>query len=444
MALSTLLDLVQINNNSNFTIAHPGSVNDVLFKEGNMLKGSYLSASETLGRKERQIPAHLPLEFTNNFNGGQVNAYLTGLDSNNAIIFLAANGTLIYPNSRGSETPVLVSEDIAIPLTPKGDSLRLALPTVINSARIYFCEGELNFFMVRTSAGESLVQPSPSNLHDPSSGSNWGFIELTYTNDLVLYANLSFVDFVGMVLGMQLTVTDGGPTQTAYGLPASAVADICKDLITQSYLDGYPWSRLCITNELGEFLRVLSPNEYTVIRPADFKDYWHQYVDQVWQHYSATFLTIDTQTEAGHVDCQVSGDLLYCNGGDNRGYAKPSARDIWGCDSGPFDTTDDDNFIHLAVIPRLCSAFVRSTLLLEGGDIQPSLDSLHYYGANPTHHYSRVVHKYEVDGKGYAYAYDDVNPHGEEDASGVVSSGAADTLTIFVGATPDTLRPATT
>lgn len=33
-----------------------------------------------------------------------------------------------------------------------------------------------------------------------------------------------------------------------------------------------------------------------------------------------------------------------------------------------------------------------------------------------TNHLSRMVYKYEVDGKGYAFSYDDVNPS-EEDQS---------------------------
>ncbi|KAH7324976.1 glucanase B [Stachybotrys elegans] len=441
VALPTKVFNLRQVNDKGFTIAHPGGSKNVVVEEANTLNGTLTSNSTVLFHPgKRQIPAQLPLEFVNNFGGSQVNAYLSGLDSNNAIVFLAADGSLIYPSSGGAEVPTLISENIAIPLPPQGETLRIVLPITISSARIYFCEGDLSFFMVKTATGDGLVQPSLSNLEDPSSGLNWGFVELTYTNDLVLFANISFVDFVGMILGMQLTVTDGSATQTTHGLHSSAVNDICNDLLAQSSADNFPWHRLCVADEFGQPIRVLSPNEYSVINPADFESYWQPYVDQAWAHYASTPLVINTQTEAGDINCQVSGDVLSCDG-DNRGYAKPTARDIWGCDSGPFGKLEGDNGIHLAVIPRLCSAFVRSTLFLEGGHIQPSLDSSHYYGADPTHHYSRVVHKYEVDGKGYAYSYDDVNPDGNENASGVVSSGAVDTLTIFVGAPPEGSAP---
>jgi hypothetical protein len=426
---------------SPFTIAKPGGVKEVIVVEDNTLNSTvYNEESILVSAKDvaskRAIPAQLPLEFVNNFGGGNVNAYLSGLDSDGAIVFLKKDGSLIYPSSGGSKVPVQIKEDIAIPLPPKGEKLKLILPITITSARIYFCEGDLSFFMVLAGNGDGLVQPSLSNLADPSSGLNWGFVELTYTDKLVLYANISYVDFVGMILGMSLTVTDGSPNQLTHGLHGAAVVDICNDLITQSSSDGFPWSNLCIANEEGEPIRVLSPNEFSVINPEPFEKYWQPYVDQVWQRFTSSPLLLNTQTEAGKVECQVKEDgIMHCNG-DNRGYGKPTARDIWGCDSGPFGKKVEDNGIHLAVIPRLCAAFVRSTLLLEGGSTQPDLDSSHYYGTNPTHHYSRIVHKYEVDGKGYAFAYDDVNPDGIENASGTVSSGAVDTLTIFIGEPP--------
>ena len=79
---------------------------------------------------------------------------------------------------------------------------------------------------------------------------------------------------------------------------------------------------------------------------------------------------------------------------------------------------------------------MRSTLLLDGGDVQPSLSSDSYYTADPTNHYSRLVHDNEVDGRGYAFPYDDVNPDGHGDSSGLVHSGAPKTLTVYVGAPP--------
>ncbi|KAH7303369.1 glycoside hydrolase family 64 protein [Stachybotrys elegans] len=431
MALSNIANGSQVNNISNITIARPRGIQNFTLEE-DIIKDSYLFPSEAVRQGEDATSKPLSVQFVNNFEGGQVNAYLTGLDSDNAVVFVAADGTLIYPSSGGSHMPVSVSERVAILLPQKEESIEVKLPRSITSARIYFCEGKLNFYVVNTPNGNGLIHPSATDPNDLSFDLSWGFVELTYTADLTLYANLSFVDFVGMVLGMQLSVLDGSQTQITCGLRPAAIADICRELAIQTNTDSFPWSNLCVINQLGRPIRVLSPSQYSMVNPTDFEHYWSRYIDRVWEYYATTPLIINTQTEAGNITCRVTGNLLTCDG-DNRDYEKPTALDIWGCDSGPFGKMDGDNIIHTAVIPRLCSAFVRSTLLLEYGNIQPSVDSSQYYRANPTNHYSRLVHKYEIDGKGYTYAYDDVNPD-HEDASGTLSSGAADTLTIFVGA----------
>jgi hypothetical protein len=82
----------------------------------------------------------------------------------------------------------------------------------------------------------------------------------------------------------------------------------------------------------------------------------------------------------------------------------------------------------------LCAAFNRGTLLLAGGDVQPSLGADSHYTTAPSNYYSAIVHKYELDGKGYAFAYDDVNPSGDdENASGTVSSANPSILSVTVG-----------
>ncbi|RWA06910.1 hypothetical protein EKO27_g8203 [Xylaria grammica] len=71
-------------------------------------------------------------------------------------------------------------------------------------------------------------------------------------------------------------------------------------------------------------------------------------------------------------------------------------------------------------------------LLLPGGNVQPSLGAASYYTVSPTSHYSRVVHQYEVNGIGYAFSYDDVNPDGEN-ASGTVAGDNPTLLKVTVG-----------
>jgi hypothetical protein len=278
-----------------------------------------------------------------------------------------------------------------------------------------------------------MVMPSAVNPSDPSADINWGFVELT-NNSNGLNANISYVDFVGMVLGMTLTNSDGS-SQTTPGLQVGSVPNICNELVSQTNSDGQVWNKLCFADAMGTPLRVLSPTDYGSLHSTAFAGYYDSYVDAVWSNYAAHVLQIDTQTSYGVVNCQVGGNVLTCNG-DNRGYSKPVISDIWGCNSGPFEIQSGDNDVHRAVIPRLCAAFVRSTLLLAGGNTQPGLGASNYYTSSPTNHYSRIVHRYEINSIGYAFPYDDVAPGGVVNSSGDLASGDPESLTIFVGAPP--------
>ncbi|KAL6852144.1 glycoside hydrolase family 64 protein [Trichoderma novae-zelandiae] len=424
---------------SPFSVASPGGVHDITITANNTLNGTYHSPNTTdsnrYASQAKALPGHLPIKLVNSLGGGRINAYISGLDSANRVVFVRGDGSLVYPSSGGSTAPVPIHDHIEIPLPAKGKSITVTVPIVLTSARIYFAEGTLPFFIVKIPTGDGLVQPSPSNLKDPSAGVNWGFVELSYTAAKAIYANISYVDFVGMILSMSLSVTDGSGTQVTKGLHSYALKEICEGLAKQTSKDGFPWSSMCITDSAGKPIRALAPGDFGAVKPAAFQHYWTPYVDKVWSHYTKTHLTINTQTPAGDVKCQVSGNQLKCQG-DNRGYSKPTAADIWGCNSGPFAIKAGDNDIHKAVVPRLCAAFVRSTLLIPGGNVQPGVSRSKYYKVGPTNHYSRLVHHFEVDGRGYAFPYDDVNPNGNENASGTLASGAPKKLTVFVGAPP--------
>ena len=144
-------------------------------------------------------------------------------------------------------------------------------------------------------------------------------------------------------------------------------------------------------------------------QPNVFPTFFQRYVDRVWQQHASVPLTIDTQTSPGLVTCRTAGAELHCDG-DNRPYARPSATDIFGCDSGPFSILESDNPVHRAVVPRLCAAFNRATFLLDGGEVQPKLPPSEYYTQWPHNLYSAVIHEIELDGRGYAFSYDDVTP----------------------------------
>ncbi|KAI2634071.1 glycoside hydrolase family 64 protein [Xylaria nigripes] len=406
------------------TVARPGDADDIVFTKENTINSTVISPP-----MQNISQAGLPISVTNNFGSGMF-MYVTGTDSSGKPCLLGANGQYIYPQADGTGVPKEIVANIALPLGAQGQTTTVKLPGPLISARIWFAQGQLKFFTVKDGNGASaIVEPSGVNPSDPSSAILWGFIEFNF-DGTTIFANISYVDFVGLSLGMSLTLASG-QSQTVKGLVEGAVAKICEEVKKQAGADGQPWDELCVTSSSGEALRVLSPNLFVSANPSKFSSYYDDYVNQVWNQYSGQDLTINTQVDAGNVACRVNNNQFTC-AGDNRSYPKPTTLDIWGCNTGPFAIAGGDNGIHRAVVPRLCAAFTRSTLLVDGGNVQPSLGPDNYYNVNPTNHYSRIVHMYETDNIGYAFSYDDVNPDGQN-AGGVVSGNNPTNLKVTVG-----------
>ncbi|KAF4965132.1 hypothetical protein FSARC_7032 [Fusarium sarcochroum] len=415
-----------------FLRAEPGGLVDVAVTEDNLLSKKLFKGSSHIPTGRDLDSRTLPIKLINNFKHNDIQVYITGLDSSSRVFFALENGKLLYPDAAASRIPVKIKQNIAITLPSEGEPLHFVLPSFIRSGRIYFSDNDLQFFVVDLGDGNSLVQPSVTNMRDPNANVNWGFVELTYIKNR-LYANISYVDFVGIVLGMKLATRDG-QAQTAAGLQPDAVEQICSDLVNQTVTDSYEWTSLCITDTTSKPIRVLSPGNRNDMNPKMIGSYWKAYVNKVWERYTSRDLMIDTQTQAGIVRCRVTDHKLKCDKCE-RVFSKPADKDIWGCNSGPFAISKNASAPCVAIVPRLCAGLVRSTLLLDDGFMQPSLSlgPASYYTVDPTNHYSRIVHSYEADGKGYAFPYDDVNPDNEDDASGAVSSNNVDLLTVHVG-----------
>ncbi|KKY19249.1 putative glycoside hydrolase family 64 protein [Phaeomoniella chlamydospora] len=396
------------------------------------------SASTSVASDSPSTP--LSLAFTNNASiTGNINAYVTGLDGDGAAFFLISNGTAYYPaNPLEDTTPTSIIESVAISLSSYGETLNISLPNYITSGRIYFSVGELNFATTYGESGTTIVAPSFTNPSDPNINVSYGFVEFTWDKDAGLYSNLSYVDYVGLVIGQLVSTVSNGVCEVL-GLPSDAVTKVCSLLAEQEATDGQIWSKSCQTDSSGNPLRVLAPLHLTEIESSALSGYYDDYVDQVWDYYSYNNLII-TAGDNGNFTGKVNnstGNLEFDLGGS---FTKPDITDILGCNSGPFanpanySTNSTQTVARESIVPRLCAAFNRSTLLLPGGNIQPDgVDSAQYYITSPTNHYSRIVHATETDGKGYTFAYDDVHPSDEEDVSGLCVASDPVQITFTVG-----------
>ncbi|KAJ6260054.1 Glucan endo-1,3-beta-glucosidase [Drechslerella dactyloides] len=252
-----------------------------------------------------------------------------------------------------------------------------------------------------------MVEPSVTNPTDANYKTNWSFMEFTYNHDQ-LYANISYVDFVGFPIGLSLTTSTGAEKQVL-GLSREGPARVADGLVTQQQQDGRKWGDLIVRDDSGRILRILSPNQGMVLNPSLFADYFESYVDDVWSYYRCHKLQIDTQCHFGIISGTVddTGELLTVDGLEFR---KPNTKDIFSASSGPFQTGADAK--RNAIIPRLNAELNRHEI---------------------TNHYARLVHEANVDGRGYAHPYDDVAASAGEDHSGFVNDGAPRRLTIIVG-----------
>ena len=381
-----------------------------------------LAAAQTAA----QTAASVSFSLQNNTLSDTVYAFVTGqaLDNNGALMLLESDGeTPYYPASPSAAgTPLAV--DCAIALNASGGApVTITVPRLAG-ARLWFSIGTPLTFLLNP--GPGLVEPSVTNPSDPNIDLQWDFCEFTY-NDTQLFANISYVDFACIPIGLALTDTSGG-TQNVAGLPPGGLDTICAGLTAQAAADGNTWTDLIVTSG-GQNLRALSPANGAVLNPSFLPGYFDDYVSQVWQMYESATLTVDTQASYGTVAGQVSGGLLTFPGVG--AFARPATADILSCATGPFSTAGASGEV-LAIIPRLAAAFNRSTLLIDSD--QPDGENPANYYANPvTNHYARIVHATTTAGLGYAFPYDDVTPDGGVNQAGPVSSGSPAVLTVTVG-----------
>ncbi|KAI0402907.1 glucanase B [Xylaria palmicola] len=385
------------------------------------------------------------IALKNNTGSATAYAYVTGLDinNNNTYGFLQPDGkTMYYPASPSvPQTPLAI--DCAIPLGASGATTTVTIPQLAGG-RIWFVVGSKLTFLLNP--GPGIVEPAVTNTSDANYNLNWGFCEFTCmsgkatplseeNNKEQLFVNISYVDFVSLPIALELRNT-AGATQAVQGLPAGGLDQICAQLAQQGASENPGWGKLVVKGPDGKNLRALSPNSGRVGDSKLFDGYFQPYVDEAWSKYANTDLKVDTQAQWGIVTGRVTPEGLLSFPGAGT-FAKPSAIDIFSCSTGPFGNYPTETRDQMGAIgARLAAALNRSTLVSDPNQpdaIQAGQNN--YYKTNPTNHYARIVHGVNLDGRGYAFPYDDVVPSGATgpDQAGTVFDGAPELLTVTVG-----------
>jgi hypothetical protein len=368
------------------------------------------------------MPDSLHIELKNDSHLDNIHAYVTGIaiQHGGQRCLLKANGKdLYFPKDPGSIGSPL-KEDCAIPLGKPGNTTSITIPQIAGG-RIWLAEGRLTFLL---NPGGALVEPSVLNPSDPNANVNFGFCEFTLNNDQ-LYANISYVDFVPRLPIAIALERATGDVEYVAGMAPDGIDKMAADLEKQAHKDHQPWDKLIVKHG-GKVLRILNATHGNAVG-ANFDGYFEKHIDEVWHQYgSGKEMRIDTQAGPGIVKGRINRKGKLEIGGEE--FDKPNTADVLGCNSGPFTT--GPSATRNAIIPRLAAGFVRSSFL-ECQD-QPSHPNT-FYKIDPTNHYARLVHVHNLDGKGYAFAYDDVQPSDGDDQSGKVNAGDPKTFYVTVG-----------
>ncbi|WP_433826668.1 beta-1,3-glucanase family protein [Actinoplanes sp. CA-015351] len=342
-----------------------------------------------------KVEGLLPVTFTNDSGRDEaVHLYVLGTN--------LATGKLGYSDATGRFTPwtggatvPVPAPDVSIPGPAKGKSTTIQIPENL-SGRIYFSFGsKLDFRLT----ADGLVQPAPWAGGDPNRDILFDWSEFTL-NDSGLWLNSSQVDMFAVPHIVSVTGKSAS-SQTGEVKPGG------RQRVIDTIKADPAFAKSVVTGSDGTVLRVLAPGKAAdagLMSPT----YLDGYITDAWNAYRSKVLTVIPFTDQPGVKYlgRTTGNVL--NFTDTAGrtvasFTKPSTANVWGCD-GALGAPNDQ--VVGPIARTLCAALQRTTL--GRLDTQPSGTATDFYQGEVTNVYARVIHQNMVDGKAYAFAFDDV------------------------------------
>jgi hypothetical protein len=341
-------------------------------------------------------PALLPVTITNSSGRGEAtHVYVIGVN--------LATGRLGYVNGAGTfipwtggQLPPAPAPDASIAGPGNGGSTTIRFPRGF-SGRVYFSFGDkLRFFVTP----DGLVQPAPWAAGDSNRDILFDWSEFTY-NDAGLWLNSSQVDMFAVPHAVTVTGASGVTKRTG-DVVSNGRQNVINQIRAQS-----GWANTVYTRGDGTVLRVLAPGK--AADAGGFSPtYLDGYITSAWNAYASKTLTVvpfSNQPNTRYFG-RTSGNVMnFTNSAGQQvaSFNKPTSAHVWGCD-GNLGAPND--LIIGPIARTLCAALNRGTLGTI--DTQPSLNAAEFYRSNPTNQYAKIIHANMVDGKAYAFAFDDV------------------------------------
>ncbi|WP_433367268.1 beta-1,3-glucanase family protein [Actinoplanes sp. CA-142083] len=312
-----------------------------------------------------------------------------------------ATGKLGYVNAAGAftawtggATVPVPAPDVSIPLT--GASTTIKIPKGL-SGRLYMSFGQKLDFRLTT---DGLVQPAPWAGGDPNHDILFDWSEFTLDAG-GLFLNSSQVDM--FAVPHIVSVTGGSGTVTSTGELKSGGRQKVIDAIKASP----DFAKSVVTRSDGTVLRVLAPGKAAdagLMSPT----YLDSLISSAWNAYTNKNLTVVPFSDqpGNKFVGRTSGNVLSftdTSGKVAASFTKPSTANVWGCD-GALAAPNDQ--VVGPIARTLCAALQRGTLGTI--DTQPGGTAADFYQGDPANLYAKVIHANMVDGKAYAFAFDDV------------------------------------
>ncbi|GAA3628701.1 glycoside hydrolase family 64 protein [Kineosporia mesophila] len=341
-------------------------------------------------------PSVLPVTVTNTTGRAEaVYLYVLGTDLNTGRLgYVNASGTFA-PWPAGS-IPPSPAPDVAIGGPGNGGSATIRFPRGF-SGRVYFSLGEkLKLFLTP----DGFVQPAPWTSTDPNRNILFDWSEFTYDAG-GLWLNSTQVDMLSVPHAVTVTGA-GGSTARTGDLVAGGRNRVFDALKAQPGWAGTVYSR-----PDGTVLRALAPGKASEAGLLN-AGYLDAYITSAWNAYIGRTLTV--VPFAGQPDLKyfgrTSGTVMRFTDAAGRSvasFSKPSSASVWNCDRDLF--APNDNVVG-PIARTLCAALNRGTLGTI--DTQPSTNAAAFYRNSTPNHYARIIHQNMVDGRAYAFAFDDV------------------------------------
>ncbi|GAB1693352.1 beta-1,3-glucanase family protein [Krasilnikovia sp. M28-CT-15] len=338
----------------------------------------------------------LPLKVSNKTGRGEDTfLYVLGTDLKSGKLgYVDAGGTFTaWPGAGSQPVP---APDVSIPGPKDGASTTIKVPKGL-SGRVYFSFGKKLDF--RLTAG-GLVQPAPWAGGDPNRNILFDWSEFTLDNG-GLFLNSSQVDM--FAVPHIVSVQGGNGTVTKTG----ELKNDGRDKVIDAVKTDPDFAKSVVKAADGTVLRVLAPGKAADAGLMD-PTYLDTAIDKAWDAYASRTLTVAPFSDRPDTKFsgRTSGDVLNFTDGTGKvvaSFPKPSTANVWGCD-GALGAPNDQ--VVGPIARTLCAALTRGTLGTL--DNQPSGGAKDFYRGEDPNTYAKVIHQNMIDGKAYAFAFDDV------------------------------------